>query len=577
MPWLGRCNATCSATPGILRESVSDTGWSTPGKPAGTGIIIDAPFFHRNDSRLTHANRFTPQLWLGSRSHEHGSLRPEVRRTIRRAGGAHVIPTVRIQSFAQWRDAARDLLARQVPPHAVQWSESAQSDDLFGALEQTPLPYNAAADALPAQPAAQSAGAASVPRISRDMLKMLQTAACFRAPDRYAFLYKIVWRWQAGQQDVLSAADEDGARLHAMVKTVQRETHKMNAYLRFRERRAEAGPPQFVAWFEPEHDVLPQVAEHFSRRMGNTTWMIGTPAGTMFWNGASLEAGPALMQGPEDVADSGEAMWLTYYRSIYNPARLNVSVMNGHVASRYWKNMPEGALVPAMIAESSSGARRHGQTTSVGSRAGVTIPVTAENALPQREAPSSLDQCRRCDLWRHATQAVAGVGPRTARIMLVGEQPGDQEDLAGTPFIGPAGKVLDEAFAQAGLARESIYLTNAVKHFKWEPRGKRRLHKTPAQMEISACSYWLEEELAEVQPEVIVALGGTALKAILGDPKATLTDRLGKPFRHEGKWVVVVYHPSYILRVPDAGARAQAMQNLIEGLAEAQQLASGAP
>jgi probable DNA metabolism protein len=506
-----------------------------------------------------------------------------------------VIPTIRIQSFAQWRDAARDLLARQVPPHAVQWSETVHSNDLFGAVEQTPLPYGAAADAAPAQPAAGSTGATSAPRISRDMLKMLETAACFRAPDRYVFLYKVVWRWQAGQQDVLSAADEDGARLHAMVKTVKREIHKMNAYLRFRERAprkvadavadaatdadadADADAPQFVAWFEPEHDVLPHVAEHFSRRMGHTTWMIGTPTGTVFWNGASLEAGPALMRGPEDVADSGEAMWLTYYRSIYNPARLNVSVMNGHVASRYWKHMPEGALVPAMIADASSGARRHGQTATVGSRAGVTIPVTAERALPQREAASSLDQCRRCDLWRHATQAVAGVGPKTARIMLVGEQPGDQEDLAGTPFIGPAGQVLDDAFALAGLARESIYLTNAVKHFKWEPRGKRRLHKTPAQMEINACAYWLEEELAQVQPQVIVALGGTALKAILGNPKATLTDKLGKPFQHEGRWIVVVYHPSYILRVPDEGTREQARQGLIAGLAEAQRLASGAP
>ena len=486
-----------------------------------------------------------------------------------------MIPTIFIHSFAQWRDAARDLLARQVPPHAVQWSETVQSDDLFGGIEQAIVPYAGAAASTAESGAAGTA--APMLRVSREMLKMLESAACFRDHDRYAFLYKIVWRWQAGQQDVLSAADSDGARLNAMVKTVKREIHKMNAYLRFRERDAAAGAPQFVAWFEPEHDVLPQVAAHFSRRMGQTSWMIGTPQATMLWDGSRLESGPALMSGPEDIDDSGEAMWLTYYRSTFNPARLNTKVMQGHIASRYWKNMPEGALVPGMIAEAAAGARQDGQTRSVGARTGVTIPVSAESAQPLRQQPSSLDECRRCDLWRNATQAVAGVGPSSARIMLVGEQPGDQEDLAGTPFIGPAGKVLDDAFQRAGLSRDAVYLTNAVKHFKWEPRGKRRLHKTPAQMEVNACAYWLEEEMARVQPQVIVALGGTALKAILRDPKATLTDKLGVPFQHEGKWIVVVYHPSYILRVPDEAARVKAMAVLVDGLQRAGELGADPP
>ncbi len=477
------------------------------------------------------------------------------------------------QSFAQWRVVARALLAQQIPPHAVQWSETPASDDLFGNLADddaaTPMPTTEG------PPLRRGDGPAPVQAtIPRELLSMLQSAACFRAADRYAFLYKIVWRWQSGERDVLSAADQDGGRLHAMVKAIRREIHKMNAYLRFRERPVELGAPQFVAWFEPEHDVLPQVAAHFSRRMGQTSWMIGTPQATMLWDGSRLESGPALMTGPEDIDDTGEAMWLTYYRSTFNPARLNTKVMQGHIASRYWKNMPEGALVPAMIAEAAAGARQDGQTRSVGARTGVTIPVTAESAQPLRERPSSLDECRRCELWRNATQAVPGVGPTTARIMLVGEQPGDQEDLAGKPFIGPAGQVLDEAFKKAGLSRDAIYLTNAVKHFKWEPRGKRRLHKTPAQMEINACAYWLEEELARVQPQVIVALGGTALKAILGNPKATLTDKLGVPFQHEGKWIVVVYHPSYILRVPDEAARIKAMQVLVDGLQRARDLGS---
>ena len=197
------------------------------------------------------------------------------------------------------------------------------------------------------------------------------------------------------------------------------------------------------------------------------------------------------------------------------------------------------------------------------------IPSSAERAQPARDAPTTLDQCRRCELWQHATQAVPGVGPQTARIMLVGEQPGDQEDLAGLPFVGPAGALLEQALREAGVARDSLYLTNAVKHFKWEPRGKRRLHKTPAQREILACHGWLEEEIERVQPQVIVALGSTALKSIMQDGAASMTPLLGTPAQYDGRWVVSVYHPAYVLRALDEASRRQAYRVIVEGLQHA--------
>lgn len=156
--------------------------------------------------------------------------------------------------------------------------------------------------------------------------------------------------------------------------------------------------------------------------------------------------------------------------------------------------------------------------------------------------------------------------------MLVGEQPGDQEDLQGLPFVGPAGALLDKALAEAGVERAGIYLTNAVKHFKWELRGKRRLHKTPAQKEIAACRLWLEEELARVRPDVVVALGGTALKSVLQDGGATMKSFMGAPFQHEGRWVVVVYHPSFALRARDEASRRQAYQVIVDGLRQALRL-----
>ncbi|MCD9122511.1 UdgX family uracil-DNA binding protein [Cupriavidus sp. UGS-1] len=185
---------------------------------------------------------------------------------------------------------------------------------------------------------------------------------------------------------------------------------------------------------------------------------------------------------------------------------------------------------------------------------------------PSDQRPATLDACRRCDLWRNATHGVPGDGPTPAPVMVVGEQPGNQEDLAGKAFVGPAGRLLDEAFEKAGLSRESVFLTNAVKHFKWELRGKRRLHKTPAQREIEACGYWLEEELERVAPRVVVALGATALKAVLGVKATSLRKVLRQPIEHEGRTVIPTYHPSYALRVPDPAAREAAFDEIVAAL-----------
>ncbi len=179
---------------------------------------------------------------------------------------------------------------------------------------------------------------------------------------------------------------------------------------------------------------------------------------------------------------------------------------------------------------------------------------------PPRVAPDtgSLDEvrdaahdCRACPLWTDATQTVFGEGPAHARIMLVGEQPGDQEDRSGHPFVGPAGQVLDRALRDAGIERELVYLTNAVKHFKWEPRGRRRLHKKPAEAEIAACHQWLERELELVTPELVVAMGATAARALLGRATPIEANR-GKllPFM-TGMQILITVHPSYLLRVPE--------------------------
>jgi uracil-DNA glycosylase len=176
-------------------------------------------------------------------------------------------------------------------------------------------------------------------------------------------------------------------------------------------------------------------------------------------------------------------------------------------------------------------------------------------------------KCRRCDLWRRGTQTVFGEGPPKAALMLVGEQPGDQEDLAGEPFVGPAGQLLRQVLLEVGLDPSTVYLTNAVKHFKWIERGKRRIHERPNREEILACRMWLDEELAHVRPKVVVALGATAASVVIG-PGVKVTRDRGKLFPSAfAPIVTLTVHPSSILRAPDSASRASARRQFTKDLA----------
>lgn len=190
--------------------------------------------------------------------------------------------------------------------------------------------------------------------------------------------------------------------------------------------------------------------------------------------------------------------------------------------------------------------------------------LPARRTLPALRAAAA--SCHGCPLWARGTQTVFGEGPRRARVMLVGEQPGHEEDLAGKPFVGPAGRVLDRALETAGIARTDVYVTNVVKHFKWVPKGKRRIHAKPNQMEISACLPWLEAELDVIKPVVLVCLGATAAQALLG-PKFRVTKQRGE--RVQARWapyVTATVHPSAILRAPDDAARHAEMERFVADL-----------
>jgi uracil-DNA glycosylase family protein len=190
--------------------------------------------------------------------------------------------------------------------------------------------------------------------------------------------------------------------------------------------------------------------------------------------------------------------------------------------------------------------------------------IPPEPTIPKlREAAMT---CRACELWKRGTQTVFGEGRSKARVMLVGEQPGDQEDIQGRPFVGPAGKILDKALEEAGINRDEVYVTNAVKHFKWEPRGKRRIHKKPNSMEITACKPWIEAEIDVIKPDVIVCLGATAAQALLGREFRVSTQRGTWVSSPLAPFVMATVHPSSLLRAPDEVTRRLETKRFIQDL-----------
>ena len=474
------------------------------------------------------------------------------------------------RSFDAWRDRARMLLACGTRPEQAVWEAWAGVGALFGEG------HEGAARVEPPSPQSY--------RVPARVIDLLELVSCHRDPRRYALMYRLLWRITRGEHLLLEdAADDDVVTLTRMGKAVSRASHKMTAFVRFRE-LAGAGGPRYIARFEPEHDVLVRTAPFFVKRFGTMVWTIFTPDGVAHWDRKRIsffDADDSLALPAEDAA---EALWLTYYESIFNPARLNVSMMRKEMPVSYWKNLPEAQRIPSLIAGAAQRAGQMVATTlerevapyrgSVRTSASVEPQRPASATPPDKEA---LETCRRCTLGARATQAVPGEGPVTARLMLVGEQPGDEEDLAGKPFVGPAGRLLRRALAEAGIDASAIYVTNAVKHFSYEPRGKRRIHKTPAQQEIAACEIWLEAEIESIEPVVIVALGASALTGVLhrrlkvGEARALELSHRG------GARVRATYHPSAVLRAVDEERKADLYAMLVMDLRAAMELSADRP
>lgn len=450
----------------------------------------------------------------------------------------------RPNDFAEWRDKARRLLAAGIAPADVVWRYGDEANGLFEAGD----------DMLPNVEGA-------IGTVPRDFLTLAQTVIQHSDPERFARLYTMLWRLQRDLRILGNAADSANSLLTNMASAVRRDAHKMKAFVRFRAVPHQGGE-RYVAWFEPDHFILESTAPFFARRFAGMHWAIVTPYASAFWDMENLSFGPGGSKKDVPAHDAVEDDWTTYYAAIFNPARLKVAMMKSEMPVKYWRNLPEAAQIAplirnarAMEEEMIARATTQPPARHLRQKAKEIKEVAGDiQSLP--DAEEAISACRRCPLFEHATQPVFGEGPQTAEVMFVGEQPGDQEDLAGRPFVGPAGQVFDEAIAEVGIDRKKLYVTNAVKHFKFMPRGKRRIHQRPDGGEISACRFWLDLERSFVQPRIIVALGASAAQSLLG--KAVSISKLrGQPIAlDDGSQLVVTNHPSYLLRIPDRETKA---------------------
>ena len=477
--------------------------------------------------------------------------------------------------FEGWRTQARLLLNAEVEPARVLWQIDGASSDLFATGDE----IAAQSEGVAAPKTPGSAGRYSVPRKFVEMAKLV---VCHSDASRFALLYRVLWRMTHGESGLLQrVTDDDVFTLMGFAKAVSRDRHKMTAFVRFRKTPG-CEHEHYSAWFEPSHHILRLTSDFFCKRFSNMDWSIYTPEGSAHWNQSELVFGPPGTR--QDIPDGEimEQLWCTYFSNIFNPARLRLDAMRAEMPVKYWKNLPEAPIIAKLTRE--AGARTSSMVAAAPSRE----PRFAQSALYRTQTPvpslcsigelrESAHNCDRCAHACDATQTVFGHGPQTARVMIVGEQPGDIEDVRGKPFVGPSGKLLRSILTELSVDQDDIYFTNAVKHFKYTVRGKRRLHQRPSVGDIDHCRSWLTEEIALIKPEVIVAMGSTAARSLLGrtvslDEERGTLQRFGESFR-----LMVTHHPARILRELNAGNRKKLRAQLLEDLSLALSQAEAVP
>lgn len=440
-------------------------------------------------------------------------------------------------TYNEWRIRAREMLQKGVRPKSGSWDTS-QVLLFENEVQLKPL---------------------TSPKVPADFLQMAPYVAAARDEQRWDLLYRLLFRLNHENAHLLKVTvDPDVHRLNILCKSVRRDIHKMHAFVRFKRVEIE-GVETYVAWHKPEHLIMELGAPFFVRRFGDKPWSIFSADGSAHWNLKTLTFGPGMSQQEFGHDDPFDEVWKTYYKSIFNPARIKIKMMKTEMAPKYWSALPEAEIIQELIRNTP----KQLQNMRDAIQEVAHPPVT--NDWNQLKAAALA--CASCPLAKTATQTVFGEGSLQASIMIVGEQPGDSEDLQGNNFIGPAGEMLNAALTEAGILRQELYITNAVKHFKFERQEKLRLHKKASGSEMHACKPWLEAEISIVRPKVIFCLGVTSSTAVYGRLVKIQAER-GVPYVESGlaKNLLVSWHPATILRLSSESEKKQRYQELVNDL-----------
>lgn len=341
--------------------------------------------------------------------------------------------TIQIEDFHDWRSTARYLITKNVSPNALRLLENDGQQVLF-------------ANAIESDPNTTKSFTFRVPG---NFISLAKSVSFHRDADRWNLLYRVLWRIRNEGRSLLEIeTDKDVYRLTRMEKQVRRDAHKMKAFVRFR--KIESNDEEFyVAWHQPDHRILRRVAPFFSRRFAAMNWSILTPDESVTWDQKKLHYGKGVARSDAPEFDELEDLWRTYYANIFNPARIKIKMMKSEMAVRYWKNLPEAEIIDDLI---SNAPRRVEQMIEQHEGFQQTAVDFITRIESERLTLPSLRQmatvCEACDLYQEANQTVFGEGPTNAKIVLLGEQPGDEEDIQGRPFVGPAGMILDNALCR---------------------------------------------------------------------------------------------------------------------------------
>ena len=455
--------------------------------------------------------------------------------------------TVQVPSdISSWIKLALSLLDEKISPDQILWSN---------AFEQPLLPGLETY----ANPSAPERLHVTAPRL---FISAARQVLVHRDEVKWPLLYRILWRLHHDNRHLMQIeSDPDIHLLRRLERQVRKDTYRMTQFVRFRNISMEHGE-HFVAWHRPDHDVLQLAAPFFVKRFAALRWSILTPFRSAHWDQVRLSFAEGVPEREAPGPDDRERLWRTYYAAVCNPARINPKAMSAQMPARFWARLPEAREIAPVLARAASRLAtmvndQQGQDTAAS-----FVPKTRDLTLLENAARS----CRGCELCLDATQTVFGQGPSDARVMLIGEQPGDEEDVRGVPFVGPAGLLLDQALREAGLDRRLLYLTNAVKHFRFILAGRTRRHQRPRPAHVTACRPWLEAEIESVHPSFIVCLGATAARSLLGYGFRVMEGRgeiLSTSWAHE---LVVTVHPAAILRAATSQTRERLYRSLVADL-----------